>query len=143
MRQYIRGYLLIAVSGVVFITFCYLGMEFMYGMIPRPATLARQYLQAIVNKDLAAIEQMAGSDPGCRESTKQDAELAIAQYGGAEIRGVSVEVLPQGGSDRGIRAIRITFEYRASPEMPWQSTSIRMITDSNTPGFRYLCGSHP
>jgi hypothetical protein len=138
-----RTCLIPLMSGFVLLGTCYLAIEFLYGMFPSPEMLARRYVAAMISEDIQAAVDLAGSDLAYQHATAAEVQKDIAQFGTTELRVVHIEVLPQGGSDRGVRVVRIHFEYRRSGRNEWQHGSTQILTDSHLPSLRYLCGRTP
>jgi hypothetical protein len=113
------------------------------GLISYPSTgkLAKRYLNAVKNGDAQAAADLAGSKNGCRQQMYLDARMDIAQFGGAEIRNVNIEVQHGTGSDNQIQFAKVEFEYRRPDRSEWDRGEMRLMTDSDVPGFRYLCGN--
>jgi hypothetical protein len=116
-------------------------MMHQFGMISYPSSemLARQYLDAIMRRDLdAAINLAYGSS--CQKYIAEQARRDIEQYGDAEIRSVEISTSPGGGSSETFELVGIQFEYRFSDQSTeWQRGSIGLWSDYNPPGLRHLC----
>jgi hypothetical protein len=110
-----------------------------FNSYPSNETMARRYLDAVQRQDLERAVELAG--PGCAALVRETAQADIATYGGAEVRDVDIQAQPGTGSDDKIRFVTLTFEYRRAGVTDWQAGRLRILTDYDPPGFRYVtCG---
>jgi hypothetical protein len=84
---------------------------------------------------------LARSDEECQQLLHKTALQDIDQFGGAEIRNTAIEVRHNTGSDNGMQFAVVEFEYRKSGNPNWENGEMMLVTDHETPGFRYLCGN--
>ena len=137
-----RLWLVITASGLVSIVLCYSITAFAFGMLPPSAIIARRYFDAVIKEDSKSAIDLVGSDWECKNVVEEDVKKDITQFGTAETRNVTIKVYYGGaGSDEGFQTATIEFEYRKSSQSEWQRGEMRLMTDSNMPGFRYLCGN--
>jgi hypothetical protein len=131
------------IGGMVSILLCCGATAFVLGLVsfPPTETLASRYLHAVINGDVEAATGLAGSEVGCRRILQEDIRMDIAQFGGAEIQNVTIEVLGGGGSDDEIEVAIVRFEYREPSQSEWQRGEMCLLTDHAVPGFRYICGN--
>jgi hypothetical protein len=143
--KHLSGWRLIiaGVTIVVTVVFLACGMFLYMSFISYPSTKAigRRYLDAVVNKNLSAAVNLARSNEKCRQVLMQDAELDIEEFGGDQIRRIAIEMQYNDGSDNEIQFALITFEHKESGQPHWRPSSMRLFTNHDVPGFRYLCGN--
>ena len=118
------------------------GAFFFFVFVSYPSTKAigNQYLRAVTEGDLEAAVRLANQHEDCREWVAEAARQDIKEFGGDEIRNVSIQTEYNDGSDDELQFAEIEFEHRDSDQAEWQVVSMRLTTDYDVPGFRYLCG---
>lgn len=68
--------------------------------------------------------------------------MDIEEFGGSEVRDVKIEVHGNSGSDDELQFADIRFAYRHPNQEGWQAADMRLATDHEVPGLRYLlCGN--
>jgi len=68
--------------------------------------------------------------------------MDIEEFGGSEVRDVEIEVHGNTGSDDERQFAEIKFSYRHPDQEEWQVAEMRLATDHDVPGLRYLlCGN--
>ena len=112
--------------------------------IPPTDTLARSYLDAVSHGNINAAVALANAgDQVCKNLMQQSAQRDIQLLNGAEVRNVQIAVQPGEGSSESVEFATISFEFRLSPQMAWESGKLHLTTDHDrnylgTP--RYACG---
>lgn len=119
---------------------CGLLLYLSFVSFPPPRVIGQRYLAAVISEDLTAATELARSKKECRAVLREAALEDIDEFGGADIRNVSVHVEYNDGSDDEIQFAVVEFEYHRPGNEVWQSASIRLQTDHDVPGLRYLCG---
>ena len=119
---------------------CGLLLHLSFVSYPSTKTLGQRYLAAVINEDLSAATDLARSKEECRAALREAALEDINEFGGAEVRNVSIGLEYNDGSDNEIQFAMVEFEYLRPGNEAWQSVSMRLYTDHDVPGFRYLCG---
>jgi hypothetical protein len=136
---------LVVVVGVLVVALalslsCGLFLYLSFVSYPSPKVIGQRYVAAVVNEDLSAAPDLARSKEECRAALREDALEDIDEFGGAEVRNVSIGLEYNDGSDDGIQFAVVEFEYLEPGNEAWQSSSMRLVTDHDVPGLRYLCG---
>jgi hypothetical protein len=116
---------------------------YIFGFISLPLTrtLASHYLRAVLNGNLEAAVALAGSEAVCQRAVWRHAETDIAQFGGAEVRDVTIGILFNTGSDDEIQFAIVECEFRKPDQTEWQHGEVRIMTDYSVPRIRYICGN--
>lgn len=112
-------------------------------VFPSTKMIGQHYLAAVLAQDVEAAESLGVDLDNCPEATRRQAEHDIAILGGAEIRGVEMEIWHSTGSTEEVEGTVITLEYRSEPSDEWQPLTLRVMTFYEFPGRRGACGSHP
>ena len=107
---------------------------------PPAEMLASEYLNKVQQSDLRGAADTGGLDSWCRNIMEEDAKQDIAEFGGADIRGVNIKKSGGGGSDDGINIVTIRFSYRKTGQT-WQEGEIRLMSNINDTFRRYNCGN--
>jgi hypothetical protein len=94
----------------------------------------------VLYENLEAAVALAGSEAVCQRAVWRHAETDIAQFGGAEVRDVTIGILFNTGSDDEIQFAIVEFEFRKPGQTEWQYGEMRIMTDYFVPGIRYICG---
>jgi hypothetical protein len=116
---------------------------YIFGFISLPLTrtLARHYPRTVLNGNLEAAVALAGSEAVCQRAVWRHAETDIAQFGGAEVRDVTIGILFNTGSDDEIQFAIVECEFRKPGQTEWQYGEVRIMTDYSVPGIRHICGN--
>ncbi len=120
---------------------CCLLLYFSFVSYPSTKSIARAYLLAIANEDLETAMRWVTESSGCYDLALESALKDVGQYGGSEIRNLSLEVYYNSGSDDEIQVAFVNFDYRKHDESEWQNGEMKIFTDHEVPGFRYTCGN--
>ncbi len=115
-----------------------------FSIISYPSTksIANDYLQAIINEDFEAAFRLGRSKEYCQDELRDSIAMDIDEFGGSEVRDVKIEVQGNTGSDDERQFADIAFSYRHPDQEEWQAAEIRLTTDHDVPGLRYvLCGN--
>jgi hypothetical protein len=128
--------LVIIVSSCIFLYFCFISF-------PSTKSIARQYLDAIISEDFEAAFELGRSRLYCQDTLRDSISMDIEKYGGAEVTGIEIEIIGHsGGSDNQLQFADISFNYLHTNQDEWQKAEMRLGTDHDVPGFRYLlCGN--
>lgn len=134
--------MLVGVSVVALTLSLVCGLFFYLSFVSYPSTKAigQRYLAAVINENLTAAIDLARSKEECRAALQEAALEDIKEFGGAEVRNVSIDLKYSDGSDNEIQFAVVEFEYNRPGHAGWQSVSMRLFTDHDVPGFRYMCG---
>jgi hypothetical protein len=125
---------------IVIVAACGLFLYLSVFSFPPTETIAQNYFDAIIRKDIEAVLRLGRSDPLCQENLKYIAQRDIERFGGTEVREVSISVDGSSGSDEGIQWARIEFQYHEIGQTTWKQGKIVISTDHERPGLRYTCG---
>ena len=130
--------LLIPLFGCIFLCFGFFSF-------PPTEWITRNFFEAVIARQMwrALAFSTSPKYPDCIHYAETAARDYIAQYGGAEVRNISVTVVGGGGSDDSIQLGRVEFEYRKSGESNWNQGEVRVITSFDDFCFRYTCGNAP
>jgi hypothetical protein len=119
---------------------CFLYFSFI--SFPSTEAIARSYLNAVVNQDAETALEWTQASSGCQGLAEESVLEDIAQYGGCDIRDVTIDVQSNlTGSDDEMQFAHVRFEYRRSDDIEWQRGEMRIFTDHDVPGLRYTCGN--
>ncbi len=140
MKRHWRWLVVAAVTVISFLLCC-VGGAAALGLLPPSQIIAQQYLDAVTRKDNQSAIDLANSEPFCETAVKEDVKKDISQFGGAEIRNVSISVAGGTGSSDTVQFASIQFEYRKASSHAWERGEMRLMTDSNLTIFRRLCGN--
>ena len=109
---------------------------------PSTKTIANRYLKAIISEDFEPAFELGRSREYCEYELRESILMDIEKFGGAEVRAVHIKWHGNTGSDNGLQFADITFDYRHPNQAEWQSAEMRLATDHEVPGLRYLlCGN--
>jgi hypothetical protein len=109
---------------------------------PSTKTIANRYLKAIISEDYEAAFALGRSREYCRDELHESILMDIEEFGGSEVRDVKIEVHGNTGSDDEMQFAEIQFAYRPPNQEEWQAAEIKLGTDHEVPGLRYLlCGN--
>ena len=129
------------ILGIVFVIPCCLFLYFSFISFPSTETIAKHYLDAIINEDIETAIKLGRSNEDCQDSLRESVLRDSDQFGGAEVRNVAIEVRGNMGSDDELQCAEVKFEYRKRNQTEWQYGEMILVTDHEVPGFRYLCGN--
>jgi hypothetical protein len=124
----------------VVVVACGLFLYLSFFSFPPTETIAQNYLDAIIHRDIEAVLKLGSSDFLCQNNLKNTALGDIDQFGGAVVQKVSISVHGPSGSRDEIQWASIAFEYRASGQAEWKHGEMIISTDHEAPGLRYTCG---
>lgn len=134
----IIGCMLISVP-LCFCSICFLS----WWSFPPTEFLARLYLDRVIagdSKGAASVAYFHRPSDLCDQSLlKQDAIKDIAQFGGAEIKNLTVSIFHGKGSDENYETATMTFEYRKPNQAQWLNGKIRLESGANYWGIRFIC----
>ena len=109
---------------------------------PSTKTIANRYLQAIIGEDYETALELGRSREYCQDELRESILMDIEEFGGSEVRDVTIEVYGNTGSDDELQFAEIRFAYRHPNQEDWQAAEMNLATDHEVPGFRYLlCGN--
>jgi hypothetical protein len=109
---------------------------------PSTKTIANRYLKAIISEDFEAAFELGRSREDCQDERRESILMDIEKFGGAEVRAVDIKWHGNTGSDNGLQFADITFDYRHPNQEEWKRAEMRLTTDHEVPGLRYLkCGN--
>ena len=117
---------------------------FYFSIISYPATrtIADDYLHAIISENFEAALELGRSRESCQDELRSNISMDIEEFGGSEVRDVEIEVHGNTGSDDERQFAEIKFSYRHPDQEEWQVAEMRLATDHDVPGLRYLlCGN--
>lgn len=129
--------------GVVLVTIvaaCGLFLYLSFFSFPPTETIAQNYLDAIIHKDVEAALRLGSSDPLCQNNLTNTALRDIDQFGGVVVREISITVDGPSGSAEEIQWARIEFQYHEIGQTEWKHGKMVISTDHEVPGLRYTCG---
>ncbi len=138
------GYLFILSVIPCLCSFCGLIGYLTFEGFPPTEILARLYLMKVIAGDANGASDLAflqRPDDICLRIAKQDALRDIAQFGGAEVKDLSISIYHGTGSDDYFETAMMTFKYRKSNQEQWSDGKILLESDANYWGLRYLCGN--
>ncbi len=135
-RASLLGCMAIAIP-VCLIATCLLSFLF----FPPTDILGRLYLWRVQVRDAESVTILAGPESECLDFIKQDASQDIARFGGSDIQDVQVSIQNGTGSSDTFQVAVVTFKYRKPGRTLWSSGVMRLETDANYWGVRYLCGN--
>jgi hypothetical protein len=116
--------------------------------LPPTNWLARQYLSAVVRRDVSAASRLGVSqlylpvEPvrTCWRGMEEKALREITQFGGVHLRNVQTETFLGTGSSDSYQYARISFDYQEPGETTWRPGQLWVASDKPPVGLRYLCG---
>jgi hypothetical protein len=127
--------LIMALSWCVFLYFSFISY-------PSTKTIANRYLKAIVSEDFEAAFELGRSREYCQDKLRKSILMDIEKFGGAEVRDIKIEAHGNTGSDDELQFAEVRFFYRHPNQEEWQAAEMRLGTDHEVPGLRYLlCGN--
>ena len=132
---------LIALFVVVFGGCCLL---FYFCIISYPSTesIARDYLDAVINNDLDKAMRWTQATSRCQDLAMESALKDIDQFGNSEIKNFTIDIRYNTmGSDDEMQFAYLYFDYRKHDDTEWQSAEMEVFTDHEVPGIRYRCGT--
>jgi hypothetical protein len=125
---------------IAIVAACGLFLYLSFFSFPPTETIAQNYFDAIIRKDVEAVLRLGRSDPLCQDNLKYIAQRDIERFGGTVVREVSITVEGPSGSDEGIQWARIEFQYHEIGQSVWKQGKMVISTDHERPGLRYTCG---
>ena len=109
---------------------------------PSTKTIANRYLKAIISEDFEAAFELGRSREYCQDNLRESILMDIEKFGGSEVRDIEIEVHGNTGSDDEMQFADIRFAYRHPNHKEWQVAEMKLATDHEVPGLRYLlCGT--
>lgn len=109
---------------------------------PSTETIARNYLDAVTNKDLDKAMRWTQVASRCQDTARESALRNISQYGDSEIKNLTVDIRYNTmGSDDEMQFAYLNFEYQKRGDAEWQHAEMVVFTDHEVPGLRYMCGT--
>ena len=131
----------IAVLSITITLSCCLFLFFSVVSFPSTKAIANQYLSAILSEDFDNAIELARSNERCRDLLQESALQDINQFGGVDIRELTIEIRGNSGSDDEMQFAWVEFEFLEPYKSEWQLGLMVLVTDHEVPGFRYLCGN--
>jgi hypothetical protein len=117
-------------------------LYFSFISYPSTKTIANRYLQAIISEDFEAALELGRSREYCQDELRASISMDIEEFGGTDIRDVTIEVHGNTGSDDELQFAEIRFAYPQPNREEWQTAEMKLGTDHDVPGLRYLlCGN--
>ena len=135
-----KGSIGLGVVLVAIVAACGLFLYLSFFSFPPTETIAQNYLDAIIHKDVKAVLRLGSSGPLCQNNLKNTARRDIDQFGGAVVREISITVDGPSGSDEEIQWARIEFQYHEIGQTEWKHGKMVISTDHEVPGLRHTCG---
>jgi hypothetical protein len=127
---------------LIIIVPCCVLLYFSFISYPSTKTIANRYLQAIVREDSESALELGRSREYCQDELRASISTDIEEFGGSELRDVTIEVHGNTGSDDELQFAEIRFAYRHPNQEEWQTAEMKLGTDHDVPGLRYLlCGN--
>ena len=109
---------------------------------PSTKTIANDYLHAIISEDFEAAFELGRSREYCQDNLREGILRDIEKFGGSEVRDVEIDVHGNTGSDDEMQFADIQFAYRHPNQEEWKVAEMKLATDHEVPGLRYLlCGT--
>ena len=117
-------------------------LYFSFISYPSTKTIANRYLQAVTRKDLEAALELGRSREHCQDNLRESILMDIEKFGGSKVRDVEIDVHGNTGSDDEMQFADIRFAYSYLDQDEWQEAEMKLATDHEVPGLRYLvCGN--
>ena len=135
-----RGSIGLGVVLIVIVAACGLFLYLSFFSFPPTETMAQNYFDAIIHKDIEAVLRLGRPDPLCQDNLKYIALRDIEQYGGTVVQEISITINGPVGSDEEIQWARIEFQYHEIGQTVWKQGKMVISTDHEVPGLRYTCG---
>ena len=133
---------LIGVGLTLIVLSCCAFLSFSIISYPSTKTIANRYLQAIIGEDFESALELGRSREYCQDELRDSISMDIEEFGGSEVRDVEIEVHGNTGSDDEMQFAKIEFAYRLPNQEEWHAAEIKLATDHEVPGLRYLlCGN--
>lgn len=104
--------------------------------------LARLYLSRVVAGDYKGASSVAyfhRPEDLCDQDIEEDAIKDITKFGGAEIRNLAITIYNVTGSDNNWQSATVNFEYRKPNQAQWSNGEMRLESDANYWGIRFIC----